>query len=801
MKENSSLSEINLWIPSDEIPERIKKLRKEFFSFNEREYFRNEVRSYTTGKAKDPVWSPHNWGVVPELFPFMKGMFDNLRALAEKVELPDDFWNHNIAYRRGMFFKIVLEKYLPVKILDDELIVGSYYNTALSKVLKDDEQKIWYKKEFKWFKEVDFINTVGIGNSGAIPGHIIPNYPKVLKLGFKGIVDNIEDEIKKEKDENKREFLQSMVLSLEGAKHLAERYSWEAKKIAAEEKDLKRKKELERIADITAKVPWNPPETFYEALQSLWFVHMLVMAAESYPGAGLSHGRFDQYIYPYYKKDIDEGRISKEFAKELLMAYWIKHNYSYDYQGRIGTNQGINSGFGQLMTLSGLGPNGEDLTNDLTWLILDVIDEMNLLEPKPNVRIHRNSPDALIKKVATMLSKSQGSPFLINFDENSMKGLLWQGVSEKDVWNYAPVGCLENAMQGNDRSGTVDVNINLLKSIELVLTNGRDLATGKRIGLKTGDPEKFKDFDEFKSAFEMQLKHILDRIMSCAVDADNIRSEFEPTPYLSSFVDGCIEKRKDVSAGGPVHNYITVEGIGLANTADSLSAVKKLVFEDKKITMKELLYHIKNNFDGKDGEKIRRILLNKAPKYGNDDDVADDMARYVSQFWTNYVFGKKSPKTGRIFRAGYLSWNYWISYAPTTSATPDGRRQGSFLANAIGPVDGVDKKGPTAVTLSVGKLGLETVPNGDSHTISLSPSMLRDDEHIEKLVSFLKTYIDAGGTALQINIIDSDTLKEAQKKPEDYSNLLVRITGYNAYFVMLGKEMQDEIISRESHKL
>ncbi len=792
---------VRIWKPSEKLPPRIKKLRDEYFSFYDRDYFRNEVRAYTTGMPGDPVWSPHNWGVVPELFPFMKGMFDALRALAEEVKVPDDFWKHTIAYRRGLFFKIVLEKYLPVKILEQELIVGSYFNTALSKVLRPDEQKEWYKREFRWYKKLEFLNDVGIGNTGAIPGHIIPNYPKVLKMGMKGIVEYIESEIEKETDKEKIEFLQSMILSLESAKMLSERYSWEARKLAQEEKDPQRKEELEEIARITAKVPWEPAETFWEALQSIWITHMLVMAAESYPGAGLSHGRFDQYMYPYYKKDIEEGRITKEFARELLMAYWIKHNYVYDYQGRVGQNQGINSGFGQLMTLSGKGPNGEDMTNELTWLIFDVIEDMNLLEPKPNIRVHKNTPEPVLKRITSMVTKTQGSPFLINFDEQAIKGLLWQGMPEEEVWDYAPVGCLENTFQGKDRSGTVDVNINLLKAIELTLFNGRDIRTGKRIGLKTGDPRKFKTFEEFKQAFVKQLKYIIDKLLELAMEADAIRAKFEPIPYLSAIVDGCIEKRKDVTAGGPVYNFITVEGIGLANTADSLTAAKKLVFEEKKISMDELLYHIQNNFEGREGEKIRQILINKAPKYGNDNDEADAMARFVSQLWTKYVFTKKSPTTGRRFRGGYLSWNYWIAYAPAVSATPDGRRRGTFLANAIGPIDGMAKKGPTAEALSVGKLGLETAPNGDSHTMNFSPAMLRDEEHVEKMANFLRTYNEKGGTALQINIIDADTLREAQKHPEDYQNLLVRITGYNAYFVMLGKEMQDEIIARESHKL
>jgi pyruvate-formate lyase len=300
-------------------------------------------------------------------------------------------------------------------------------------------------------------------------------------------------------------------------------------------------------------------------------------------------------------------------------------------------------------------------------------------------------------------------------------------------------------------------------------------------------------------AFEAQLQALLDRMIAVSDEADEIRSRFEPTPYLSSLVGGCAEKGKDVTQGGPRHSYITVEGIAFATAADSLAAVKKLVYEEGKVDMAELARAIRDDFVGH--EDVRQTLINKAPKYGNDDDYADEVARYLSQLWTRMVSERTSPATGRRYRGGYLSWNYWIAYAPSTAATPDGRKRGTYLSNAIGPVDGADRNGPTAEILSVGKLGLETAPNGASHTMSFSPSLVRDEEHITKLMAFLRAYGERGGTALQINVIDPETLREAQSKPDEYRNLLVRVTGYNAYFVMLGKEIQDEIIARESHAL
>jgi formate C-acetyltransferase len=523
------------------------------------------------------------------------------------------------------------------------------------------------------------------------------------------------------------------------------------------------------------------------------------MAAESYPGPGVSPGRIDQYLYPYYRADLDAGRLTRDQAREWLECWWIKHNYVYDFQGRVGTNQGINSSFGQLITLGGLDANGNDAANDLTYLCLDVIQDINLLEPKPNVRLHARTPDRLLDRLTEMVATAQGSPFLLNFDEKAMAGLRWAGLPEDRLWDYAPVGCLENTLQGDDRSGTVDVNLNIAKAVELALTDGRDLASGEQIGPRTGDPRRFASFEQLLAAFQQQLKCLLELLIAANNLADTGRARFEPTPYVSALVDGCLESGRDITAGGAHYNFLTVEGIGLATAVDSLAALRKLVFEERKVALDELLAALRNNFAGPGGEALRQTLLHKAPKYGNDDPYVDDLARQVSQFWTQEAFKHTAPQTGKRYRGGYLSWNYWVSYAPTTAATPDGRRRGQFLSNAVCPVNGADRKGPTANIKSVGHLGLETAPNGASHTISLSPSLVRDAEHRRKLAALLRAYDQVGGTALQINVISPDTLRAAQKDPDAYRNLLVRVTGYNAYFVGLGKEIQDELIARESH--
>lgn len=798
MADNSALSVEELWNPSGELSPRIAKLRDEYVNIQDRYYFRNEIMPFTTGTPWDTVWSPALWGVVPDLIPFNKAFMETLPLAATKVELPEGFWDRPLIVRVATFFHEVVSKYLPVQILDDELIVGGQFNTAMSRAQTKSEAKEWRKRTDKWTKGIEFLNSHGMGNAGATPGHLIPDYPRALKMGLRGMVDYFEELKAEAKNAEHKDFIDALIICCEGARELAERYAREARRLTFECDDPGRKVELEEIARICEKVPWEPPENFHEALQALWFIHMLVMVQESYPGPGLSPGRIDQYLFPYYEKDIAEGRLTREQAKEMLECFWIKPNYAYDFIYRVGRTRGITSGYGQLITIGGLGPDGEDVSNDLTWLILEVIEEMNLLEPKPNVRLHKNTPDDLLRRVAGMIAGAQGAPFLLNFDENSIAALRWQGLPEDRLWDYAPVGCLENTLQGDDRSGTVDVNVNLAKAVELTLFDGKDQATGDRVGPRTGDARKFKTWEEFKAAFENQLGALLARFMEFYDFTDALRGQFEPTPYLSALVGGCAESGKDVTAAGPEYNYVTVEGVAFATAADSLAAIKKLVYEDGTVKMDDLLEAIDDNFEGH--EKLRQILLNKGPKYGNDDDYADDIARYMSRFWTEEVF-KHRTSSGRRYRGGYLSWNYWIAYAPTTAATPDGRKRGTFLSNGLCPVDGSDRSGPTAVALSVGKLGLESAPNGDSHTISFSPSLLRGAEHVDKLAAYLRAYGEKGGTALQINVIDPDTLRCAQENPSDYSNLLVRVTGYNAYFVMLGKEIQDEIISRESHDL
>ena len=433
-------------------------------------------------------------------------------------------------------------------------------------------------------------------------------------------------------------------------------------------------------------------------------------------------------------------------------------------------------------------------------------------------------------KVVDMISVSQGSPFLLNFDERSMAGMMLEArkaglshlINEHNVHDYAPVGCLENTMVGNDRSGTVDVNLNLLKAVETALTGGKDLIpffnpmTGKeeaihQDGPDTGEAAGCKTWEDFWKAYVRQTEYIIQKSVDVYETSESLRAKYFPTPYLSCLVRGCAEKGLDITRGGAEINLCTIETVTYATTVDSLLAIKYLVFDQKKCTMAELIRALKDNWKGHG--VLQAMAKNKAPKYGRDDDRADAMAKRVMDLWCSETWKHRTASTGRQFRPGMLSWNYWAGDGFVMAASADGRPKGQFLSNAICPSNGADINGPTSNANSVGKVMggkaadgsgdwgeyLNCLPNGASHTITFNPSIIRDPEHKEKFKAFLKGYCENGGSALQINMLDPDVLRDAQKHPQDYRHLLVRITGYNAYFTAVGRELQDEVIQRVSH--
>lgn len=817
---------------------RIQWLRDYYFKGVQRSW-NNEMTAWTTGTRWDHQYEEITFYIVPENHAFLQTFRSSFNQVAHKVKLPPRFFKWSLPERKAWFTREVMVNYLPREILPGDLLAGARFNVMTSACLTEKETRtrdrlILGKQGAR--AAMKGLHEHGFGNAGPTSGHLIPDYPTVLKLGWLGIYNQImahyEDALLEDRKSDRSCQLRAMMTAAIMPRDLAQKYRQECERQAEQEHDPARREELNTMAANLARVPWEPPQTFWEAVQSLWLTHMLVMSDENYPGPGTSFGRIDQYLFPYWQDSIDQG-MDREFGKEILKCFWVHTNTAYDAMIRTGGNQGITAGFGQLLTLSGMGPNGEDMTNDLTYAMLEVIDEMSpILEPKPNVRLHRNTPDSLYDVLIDMIAASQGAPFLLNFDERSMAGMMLQArksgdtdlINAGNVWDYAPVGCLENTMQGNDRSGTVDCNLNLLKAVELALTAGynmlpfTDSLTGveeqpRRWGPDTGDALEFRSWDDFWQAYAEQTRFIIRHMISVYEQAEAIREQFGPTPYLSCLVRGCAEKGLDVTAGGAELNYVTIEGVTYATTVDSLLAIKYLVFDKGLCTMAELIQALRDNWEGH--KILQAQAQNKAPKYGRDDDVADALALQVMELWAQETWNYQTASTGRQFRPGMLSWNYWIASSFILPASADGRPCGRFLSNALCPSNGADTKGPTANTNSVGKvLGgkvadgngdwkefMNMLPNGGSHTMSFNPGFIRDPEHRQKFIAFLKGYVENGGTALQINMVDANMLRDAQQNPDQYKHLLVRITGYNAYFTTIGKELQDELIARESHNM
>jgi len=812
---------------------RIEWLRDFYFDGTKRAW-NNQYNCYSTGKPWDELFNELTYYIVPETIAFYQTFTSSTKLSAQPISLPNHFWSLSRKERRAFFLKEAIVNHTPIEILPHDLLCGARFNMMTSQCLDELEAKqrhhAIHAKHGARNKLVEYYR-YGFGNAGATSGHLIPGYEKILQHGFSKVYDDLDERYLKmmpnEQESEAGEQIRAMMIATLMPMELAKKYEEKCLELATNAAD-ERKLELLQMAENIANVPWKPAHGFYQAVQSLWITHMLVMADENYPGPGVSFGRLDQILYPYYLQSKEEG-FSDEFMKEILKCFFIHANTAYDAQIRVGNN-GITAGFGQLFNLSGCDALGNDLTNDLTYLFLDVIDDMSpILEPKPNVRLHQNSPDKLLDRIVEMIESSQGAPFLLNFDERSIAGMLRQGrlakqedlINLKNVSDYASVGCLENTMVGNDRSGTVDDNLYLYKAVELALNDGADLTpkfddlAGKVLpirqhGPKTGTLEKLTTFEKFYAAVKKQTAYIIKHSVDIYELSENIRKQYNNTAYLSTLVKGCMESGKDVTEGGAELSFVTIEGVTFASTVDSILAVKYLVYDEKECTLPVLVEALKKNWEGY--EVLRAKTLNKAPKFGQDNDESDEIARDYMEFFANETWKYKTRSTQRQYRPGMLSWNYWASAGFILPASPNGRKQGEFFSNAICPSNGADIFGPTSNANSVGKaLGgksdpgdykayVNYLPNGASHTISFSSSLTRNASSKEKFKAFLKGYIHNGGTALQINVLDREMLQDAQDHPENYKHLLVRVTGYNAYFVTVGRELQNEIIRRETHR-
>ncbi len=677
--------------------------------------------------------------------------------------------------------KIVLEK--------DDILAG--YQQPYDYSEPPDEPTI-YKPQSKRFSYGGMSVTVGgsvileelekgrrVGLFASwLGGHVVADFEGLLRKGFGAIRDEAERKLV-EKGEMDRNFLSAVIIVCDGVEAYIRRYAQRARLLARRTSDATYRRELERITESCEWVAVNPPRSLFEALQLFWLAHE-VWTAEQYSGS-LSLGRFDQYMFPYYRKDLQEGRTTREEALELIEVLWIKFN-------------GVKRGF-QNIVLGGQKADGTDATNDLSYICLEATEELQLPQPALTVRFHSKTPDKLLDRACRVLRNGGGLPALFN-DDVIIPAMKHVGIAKEDAWNYGLVGCVEPTVPGKEWSHTEALRINWAKVLELVLNNGVCMVSGERMNMETQDLSELNSFEELYSFFKKALGHFIDFGVKALNIIDKNFYDSCPYPYLSTIMAGCIEKGKDVTAGGAKYNLTTINGCGMANTADSLAAIKKLVYEDKVISLQELRETLRSNFSGE--EALRQRLTNKAPKYGNDDDYVDIFMKDLSEFFCDRVMRHRNPRGGK-FQAGLYTVDWHAILGKLTGALPDGRLASKSLANGLSPSQGRDRIGPTAVLRSITKLNHSLMANGMVLDMKFYPTALSGREDLEKFKSLIKTYFVMGGMEIQFNVVDRKTLIEAQKSPENYGDLVVRVSGFSAYFTRLDKEIQDEIIARTGY--
>jgi formate C-acetyltransferase len=631
------------------------------------------------------------------------------------------------------------------------------------------------------------------------PGHTVLD-DKIYKKGMLNFKNDIESSLKSIDHKNdskaveKQEELKAISICADAIVTFANRYADEVRKLALIEKDANRKKELEIIERVCRNVPENAPKNFWEALQYYWFIHLGVIT-ELNPWDAFNPGHLDRHLYPFFKKGLDDGTLTRESAKELLQCFWIKFN-NQPAPPKVGVTAAESSTYTDFANINsgGIMADGSDGVNELTYLILEVIDEMKLVQPSSNIQLSRKNSDKFLKHALKIVRKGRGQPSIFNAD-TIVEEMLRQGKSIEDARDGGTSGCVETGAFGKE-SYILTGYFNIPKVFEITLNNGVDPRTGKKIGIEIGKPEIFKSFDELMNAFKKQMKHFIDIKMKGNNIIERLYAEELPVPFLSILIDDCIAEGKDYNDGGARYNTNYIQGVGIGTITDCLSSIKYNVFEHKTISMSDMLNMLAVDFNG--FEKTRMLLLNKTPKYGNDDDYADDLMKQIFEMYYNEVDGRPNTKGG-VYRINLLPTTCHIYFGSVTGATPDGRKAWTPLSEGISPVQGADRKGPTAVLKSAGKMD-HVRTGGTLLNQKFTPQLLESEKGLDSLAHLVRGYFVMGGHHIQFNVVTAETLRKAQEFPEQHRDLIVRVAGYSDYFCDLSKILQDEIIARTEHQ-
>ena len=674
-------------------------------------------------------------------------------------------------------------------------------------------------------------------------GHVCVDYGKVMRIGYRGIIAEAQAAIDKldvsdAEYISRTNFLTAVIESCEAVIEYARRYSVLASDMAKKETDPERRRELEIISRNCKRVPEFPATSFYEACQTFWFIQLLLQIESS--GHSISPGRFDCYMYPYLKKDIDEGKITYEAAQELLDCVWVKFNDINKVRDAASADGFAGYGMFQNLIVGGQNVHGMDSTNDLSYMCLEAAMHVPLPQPSISIRVWNGSPEPLLIKAAALTRLGTGLPAYYN-DEIIIPSIMARGLTLEDARDYCIIGCVEPQKAGKTDGWHDAAFFNMCRPMELAFTNGYD--KGKRIGVDTGDVADMKTFEEFYEAYKAQQSYMIKLLVNANNAIDMAHAVRCPLPFQSCMVEDCIGRGKSLQEGGAIYNFTGPQGFGIANNTDGLIAIKKLVFEEKKFTLAELREAIKANYGygvkGPAAEKLtaeiayelvkqgvdineaairaiydevtnqtsldaqtrakyremKRMIDEDCPKYGNDIYDVDMFARDVANTYTREVEKYKNVRGG-IFQAGLYPVSANVPLGASTGATPDGRLAYTPLADGIGPASGRDVKGPTATANSVAKLEQGVASNGTLLNQKFHPSALMGMSGLTKFVALIRSYFDQKGMHVQFNVVTRETLIDAQNNPEKYKTLVVRVAGYSALFTTLSRSLQDDIINR-----
>lgn len=748
-----------------------------------------------------------------------------------------------IPVRRAKAFFAACEN-LPINIFKDELIVGTAGHFKRTGILTPEFSWKWVDKEMDNFDErpqdpyfitVDqkefireeifpywkgksleehfltrvpeetakiLIDTGIIDNDSKwrqAVGEITPDYQDVLFVkGYRGILEEAVEHLKglepvSLENIEKINFYKSVEIAAKGIIKFANRYADRAEEIAEKEESLTRKEELLEIAGVCRKVPENPPKTFHEAIQFVWFVQLGGIISEN--PLALNLGRFDQYMYPYYENDIKSGRITKERAQELVEALWIKLS---EWVWTISSNTASYfAGYNQFqnLTVGGRKRDGSDATNDLSYICLKATESVKTHQPGLSVRIHPDCPEEFLMAVCKLVKAGTGFPAIHN-DYAGSQMLLQAGYEPEDARDWSNCGCVVPHFRKTGQ-WTAAVNINFGAALEYALNEGKSRLTGETMGIEEKNISQFASYEEVKNAFLKQFSNLIKHSVMGTIIAQQLHTELVPRPFLSTCVDGCMEKGKDLSKGGAKYNVGPVlTGIGLGIVSNSLAVIKKLVFEDKTTTLKELDEAMNANWEGY--EVLRKKALS-VPKYGNDDNYVDSIAVEVSNFYYNEI-RKYKDIFGSKFNSAFMGISNYIPTGKIIGATPCGRKAKMPLTEGVSPFVGSDVTSPLAAMRSAAKVNHDVHTGGTLLNLRLSHELLKSDRGLRNLASMIRAYFSLGAFHVQFNAISTEVLRKAQESPEEYKDLLVRVAGYSTQFVNLSREVQEAIIARTEHE-